>query len=61
MWCQVLLYRLKNQMLAALKGMFKASDEIAAEFIQKKRATDWGIVNEAYLGASEILRKLEKS
>lgn len=48
-------------MLAALKGMFKASDEIAAEFIQKKRATDWGIVNEAYLGASEILRKLEKS
>jgi hypothetical protein len=38
-----------EELTKALKGMFQASDEIAAEFIAHKRATNWLVVNEAYL------------
>ena len=44
-------------LVGALKEMFKASDEIAIEFIQKKRATNWGVVNQAYVAAEAAIRK----
>jgi hypothetical protein len=40
----------------ALKAMFAACDEWAAEFTQKKRAMDWGVVNAAYTKAAKIIR-----
>jgi len=51
---------LKNEMLEALEGMFKASNEISAEFIQNRRATNWGIVNDAYLAAEKAIRDAKK-
>ena len=41
----------------ALKGMEKAADEIAAEFIRKKRATDWAVVNDAYCATRAALNE----
>jgi hypothetical protein len=39
--------------------MFKAADEVAAEFIQKKRAAKWGIINDAYVKAERAIAKAE--
>jgi hypothetical protein len=47
------------EMLAALKDMFKATDEIAAEFIQNKRAANWKIINDAYVRAELAIAKAE--
>jgi len=44
--------------VAAVQGMFAACDEWAAEFTQKKRAMDWGVVNGAYLAAGKFLRSM---
>ena len=41
--------RLIEELAAALQGMFTASEEIAVEFIEHKRATNWGVVNDAYV------------
>ena len=46
-----------DEALEAIRGLFKASDEIAVEFIQNKRATNWAVVNEAYCRAEECLKK----
>jgi hypothetical protein len=46
-------------LLAALKDMFKAADEVAAEFIQKKRAAKWDIINDAYVKAERAIAKAE--
>ena len=43
---------------AALEAMQKACDEWAAEFTQKKRAMNWGIVNDAYIKCGRVLAKL---
>lgn len=45
------------ELLEAVKAMQKACDEWAAEFTQKKRAMDWGVVNDAYLKASAAIAK----
>ena len=47
----------KDEMLAALEGMFKAADEIAIEFIENKRAADWGVINRAYMAAEKVVRE----
>lgn len=39
-----------RQLAQALDGMMGACDEWAAEFTQNKRAMNWGVVNEAYMG-----------
>jgi hypothetical protein len=46
-------------LLAALKDMFKAADEVAAEFIQNKRAANWKIINDAYVRAERAIAKAE--
>ena len=46
-------------LVEAIKAMQLACDEWAAEFTQKKRAMDWGVVNDAYVKASRAIRKAE--
>ena len=43
------------ELLEALQAMQKACDEWAAEFTQKKRAMNWGIVNDAYVKAAKAI------
>lgn len=42
----------------AAATLFKAADEIAAEYIAQKRAANWDIVNNAYVDAERVLREL---
>ena len=42
---------------SALQAMFRAADEVAAEFIQNKRAANWGMINDAYLEANMALQQ----
>lgn len=51
--------KMEEELLAALKGMERAAEEIAVEFIEHKRATNWKIVNEAYVACSAAIRKAE--
>ena len=53
----VRLRRTKAELLAACREMLKAADELMTEFISKKRACDWGIVNQAMLDAGAAIRK----
>jgi hypothetical protein len=46
-------------LLEALRGMQTASEEIAIEFIEHKRATNWKIVNDAYVAAARAIAKAE--
>jgi len=46
-------------LLEALRGMEKASEEIAVEFIERKRATNWAVVNDAYVAAARAIAKAE--
>ena len=39
----------------AIRGMFAACDEWAAEFTLKKRGMNWGLVNDAYVKANRVL------
>ena len=48
-----------KELLEAVKAMQDACDEWAAEFTQKKRGMNWGIVNDAYLKASRSIAKAE--
>ena len=45
------------ELATAVKAMQAACDEWAAEFTQKKRAMDWGVVNDAYVKASAALAR----
>lgn len=47
-------------LLEAVRSMQKACDEWAAEFTQKKRAMDWGVVNDAYCKASAAIAKAKE-
>jgi len=47
------------ELLEALREMQKASEEIAVEFIEHKRATNWGLVNDAYIAAARAIAKAE--
>lgn len=39
----------------AIKGLLKACDELMTEFVSKKRAADWGVINDAMVaGAAAI-------
>ncbi len=51
--------KLENELLAALHGMFQAAEEIAVEFIEHKRATNWKVVNDAYCNATDAIKKAE--
>jgi hypothetical protein len=44
-------------LLEACRAMLQAADELMTEFISKKRATNWGVVNSAMVGAGAAIRK----
>lgn len=39
----------------ALRAVLAVTDEYAAEFVHKRRAVDWGLVNEAFIKAHKVL------
>jgi len=43
-------------MQEALRDMLKAADELMTEFMSKKRAANWGIINDAMVAAEKCLR-----
>ena len=45
------------ELLTALREMVKAVDELMTEFISKKRAADWGVINHAGVLAGLAIRK----
>jgi hypothetical protein len=45
-----------GEMKEALKGMLAAAEELLAEFASKKRAADWGVVNDAMMAASRAIK-----
>ncbi len=47
------------ELLVALEGMEIAIEEIAVEFIEHRRATNWRTVNDAYIAAALAIRKAE--
>lgn len=46
-------------LLAACKLMNDAVEELLTEYVSKKRATNWGVVNEAGVASSSAIRKAE--
>jgi hypothetical protein len=46
-------------LLEALKAMQSAAEEIAVEFIEHKRAANWGIINAAYVACERAIAKAE--
>jgi hypothetical protein len=51
---------LLRQAYRALKGMQAATDEWAAEFSQKTRAMNWGVVNQAYCACEDSIRNIQQ-
>lgn len=51
------LHAAAAEMLAACKAMLKAADELMTEFVSKKRAADWGVINEAMMAAAAAIAK----
>lgn len=43
--------------VAACAAMLQAADELMTEFISKKRAADWGIINGAMVDAARTIAK----
>lgn len=43
-------------LLAALEGMAKVVDELLTEFVSKKRAADWGVINDNMVAAGRAIR-----
>lgn len=44
-------------MAKALEAMMAAVDELMTEFISKKRAANWGVINHAMVDATKALQK----
>lgn len=47
-------------LVEALEGMQAACDEWAAEFVQRRRAMNWRVVNDAYISAERALAHARK-
>jgi hypothetical protein len=48
------------EMASALREMLKAADELMTEFVSKKRAANWGVINAAMVAASALLARTER-
>jgi hypothetical protein len=51
------LHAAAPELLEACKDMLKATDELMTEFISKKRAADWGVINQAMVDAGKAIAK----
>jgi len=43
-------------LLEALEMALRAADELMTEFISKKRAADWGVINDGLVAAGKAIR-----
>ena len=43
----------------ALRDLMKAIDELLTEFVSKKRAANWGVINDAMVKANGLLARIE--
>ena len=39
-----------------IKGLLKACDELMTEFVSKRRAANWGVINDAMVAGGKALR-----
>jgi hypothetical protein len=60
-WCDAdaHLIAASPDLLDALKQMQVAAEEIAIEFIEHKRATNWKLVNDAHVAAARAIAKAD--
>ena len=49
-----------REMLFALLGCLRACDELMTEFVSKKRAAQWGIINDGLWRAEQLTREIRK-
>jgi hypothetical protein len=54
------LKKMRTQAVAAVTGAMEAYDEVAAEYVRKKRVADWKKVNEGLVVAETFLREVAK-
>lgn len=45
-----------EDLLSALEGMVRVADELMTEFVSKKRAADWGVINDNMVAAGRAIR-----
>ena len=43
-------------LLEACRDMLKAANELMTEYVSKKRAANWGVINQAMVDASAAIR-----
>lgn len=49
-----------KEICEALRGAIAASDELMTEYVSRKRAADWGVINDGLVKAGRALAELEK-
>ena len=49
----------KEQLAATIKALLDACNELMTEFVSKKRAADWAIINDAMVEGGKALKELK--
>ena len=50
----------KRLIRRTLKGALRASDELMTEFISKRRAANWGVLNNGLYNAEQLLHDVRR-
>jgi hypothetical protein len=50
----------RREVRRLLKGTLAAFDELASEFVSKKHAADWGVINTGLYNAEQKVRELKE-
>ena len=50
----------RREVRKLLQGALAASDELMTEFVSKKRAANWGVINEGLYNAEKKVRELRE-
>ena len=50
-----------KEIIAVLKGLESACNELMTEFVSKKRAADWGIINDALVASVKARAAIAKA
>lgn len=53
-----ILFAAAPEMAKALRATMQAADELMTEFVSKKRAANWGVINDALVMAGTLLRRI---
>lgn len=49
----------KKEVAKTIRALMRACDELMTEFIGKKRAADWEVINDAMVAGGKVLNDLE--